>query len=444
MTRKENVVLISIGLFVLIGYVIAGFYCHPAADDFTYALKGKEGDFIQTVLQEREIWNGRYLSNFIVLFSPLNWGGLWAYQLMPGVLILLIFIGTFGFYRNIVVDHALIFTLISMLVVFGIMPDITEGIYWYTGAWTYLPSAVLFFYGFSLLIKFWSKLNVYHYFFFTIVFILVSGFNEVIPLLGILIFTVLAISTFNQRIYFKVYFFLSLFILITIYIITAPGNAIRANYFPDKHQFFYSMYMSVAYTIRFVGEWLLNPAFYLITLLILRLNFDVRVKEQFNFLKKPFFIFLVFFIPTFISCFGPLWSTGLLGQYRTANLASYMFVLAFFIVIVANQEMLKIKLKSFYQSKIIVPLLVVFLLGWKNQFYLFKEFIDGKIFQYDEDMKVRYRIIKNCNDPECYVPSIQNDSKTLFMYELQDEPNHPINRSYQLYFKTGKIIKYNP
>ena len=94
MTKKEVIILLSIGLLILLLYVSAGFFSHPSLDDFIYAQKGRQKDFIGTVLHERETWNGRYISNFIVHFSPLNWGSFIGYKLMPLGLILFTFFGT--------------------------------------------------------------------------------------------------------------------------------------------------------------------------------------------------------------------------------------------------------------------------------------------------------------------------------------------------------------
>ena len=146
-------------------------------------------------------------------------------------------------------------------------------------------------------------------------------------------------------------------------------------------------------------------------------------------------------MPTFICCFGPIWSTGLLGQYRTANLACYIFLPTYTLVILANKDYLAQKLKFNSLFKYGYIILVVSLMVWKNQLFMFKEIFNGEISQFNKDMYERYQIIKDCKEPECYIPVIENKSKTLFVYPLSDNPNHWKNVSYQLYFNSGKIIK---
>ena len=72
---------------------------------------------------------------------------------------------------------------------------------------------------------------------------------------------------------------------------------------------------------------------------------------------------------------------------------------------------------------------------------MFRELLNGEISQFNQDMYKRYDLIKGCKEPNCDIPTIENNSKTLFVYPLSDDPDHWMNKSYQLYFNSGKIIK---
>ena len=437
-SKKEHTILFLLSSLLILCYVFVGFFCHPSGDDFTYAVLGKNSDFLNTVLNERERWNGRYVSNFFVLFSPLNWGGILGYKLASLILICCIISGTSFVFKMILGRYNILFSLVSTLITFSIMPDITEGIYWYTGAWTYIPGGLLFLMSLSILIKYWGKLKILHYLLIFLLFSIASGFNEIIPLLGILVF---AITLFKNIKEIRFVFFLIFFSILLLYIITAPGNSVRANYFPNKNQIFYSLFMSSAYTVRFIGEWLINPALFFWGIIILKIDFNTDHLNKLTFFKNPFFALLALIIPTFICCFGPIWSTGLLGQYRTANLACYFFLLTYTLIVAANKDYILQKLKFNTLFKYGFLILVISLTIWKNQFFMLKELLNGDISQFNQDMYERYDIINNCKESDCYVPTIENNSKTLFVYPLEDNPNHWKNTSYQLYFKSGKIIK---
>tara|TARA_Y100001933_G_scaffold65427_1_gene65826 strand:- start:87 stop:1418 length:1332 start_codon:yes stop_codon:yes gene_type:complete len=438
LSKKEYIVLLSLSSLIILCYITAGFFCHPSGDDFTYAVDAKNDNFLETVLNERQHWNGRYISNFIVLFSPLNWGGISGYKLMPLLLIGCIILGTAFFFKNVVGKHYILLSMVSTLITFSVMPDITEGIYWYTGAWTYIPGGVLFLVSISLIIKYWAKFKMHHYAILFVLIFLASGFNEVISLLGILTFS---IALFKDIKNLKFLIFLLLFLALFTYIALAPGNSIRGQNFPDNHQIFHSFFMSCVYTARFIGEWLFNPLVFFWGIIILKMNFNSNQLNKSAFLRNPFFALSALIIPTFICCFGPIWSTGLLGQYRTANLACYVFLITYSLILMANKDYLiqRLKFNSLFKYGFII--LVISLTLWKNQFFMFKELINGDISQFNQDMYDRYKIIQECKQPECLIPTIENSSRTLFVYPLKDDPDHWMNVSYQLYFNSGKIIK---
>tara|TARA_B100001540_G_C15199835_1_gene370272 strand:- start:129 stop:470 length:342 start_codon:yes stop_codon:yes gene_type:complete len=107
----------------------------------------------------------------------------------------------------------------------------------------------------------------------------------------------------------------------------------------------------------------------------------------------------------------------------------------------ANKDYLiqRLKFNSLFKYGFII--LVISLTLWKNQFFMFKELINGDISQFNQEMYDRYKIIQECKQPECLIPPIENSSRTLFVYPLKDDPDHWMNVSYQLYFNSGKIIK---
>lgn len=356
---------------------------------------------------------------------------------MPLALISLIFCGTAFVFKNMVGSRYLLLSIVCTAITFSIMPDITEGIYWFTGAWYYIPGGVIFLAGMSIAFKNWGHHKTWHYFILLLFFIISSGFNEIIPLLGILAFSIWLLYD-RKRI--ELALFLLLFIILFVYMFSAPGNVLRANHFSTNHQTLYSLFTSSAYTARFIGEWMVNPAILLWGLVLLQTSFNQISLERLSFLKNPFIAILILIAPTYICCFAPIWSTGILGQYRTANLSSYLFLPSFTLIVIANKDYLLLKLNLQRMKRYVFILLVIFLCVWKNQFVLIKEFATGEIAQFDREMNGRYELIKECKQPTCVIPEIENKSKTLFVYPLVKNPDHWMNSSYQMYFNSGKII----
>lgn len=437
MSYKKKTIIYIVSIVIISFYLIAGFFSHPSGDDFTYAILGQSENLFQSVMKEREVWNGRYFSNFLVLFSPLNWGGITGYKILPAILILFTFLGTTYFYFRIGLSDYICVSLVTILISFSIMPDITEGIYWYTGAITYIPGLIIFLIGCSILLSNFKKIKWFHYLIVLLLFVISSGFNEIISLLGVITFIICFLISKNK----KHLFFSILFIVILTYIISAPGNDIRGSYFKEKHDFFKSFYMSSLYTVRFIGEWLLNPAFIFWGMILVNMNIRVVDISKINFFKKPLLVFITLVGPTFICCFGPLWSTGLLGQYRTTNLASYLFVISYSLIIISNKDFLFKKFRLLLKFKYGFLGLLICLCLWKNQFTLLKEFYSGQITGFNNEMNERYDLIKECGGGDCYLPTIKNKSKILFVYPLVENPENWQNENYQKYFGSGKIYK---
>ncbi len=419
-------------------YVFASVYCHPSGDDFTYAAKARGGEILQLVLNERYETNGRYASNFLMLSSPLNWGGITAYKLMPVILIGSFFAGLLLFFRLIVNQHLLLITTVSALIALSIMPDITEGIYWYTGAYTYTLSALLLLLATAILVRNQTYIKLKSHACAVGLIIIASGFNETILLYGMAASGLMAVRARFSKLSLA---YVLLFSLLLIYVFTAPGNAVRASQFSESHQLLHSFAMSLVYSARFIGEWLLNPAFLLWAIVLLKLNLKDNASARLQFLRNPIAVVLVLILPIMISSFGPLYSTGMLGQYRTANLASILFAPSFTLIILANKDFLLPKLRSTLLQKLAFPLLLLCLLTWKNQFYLFKELISGDMAHFDAEMHDRYERIQRCEENFCYLPELVHQPKTLFVYALSDDPEHWRNKSYQLYFNSAEIGK---
>ena len=189
MINKSESILILVCLVVLLIYAVTGLYAFPSGDDFDYACIGRNSNFIDNVLNERTRWNGRYFSNFLVIGSPLNSGGITLYQLMPTLLISIIWLGSFLFFKCILDTKSLLISLVSTVMRFSIMPDITEGIYWYTGAVSYIPAGALFLISLGLLYKYWIEQKKWVIIPILIIQIIASGFNEIIPILATTTFT---------------------------------------------------------------------------------------------------------------------------------------------------------------------------------------------------------------------------------------------------------------
>lgn len=436
MINKSESILILVCLVVLLIYAVTGLYAFPSGDDFDYACIGRNSNFIDNVLNERTRWNGRYFSNFLVIGSPLNSGGITLYQLMPTLLISIIWLGSFLFFKCILDTKSLLISLVSTVMCFSIMPDITEGIYWYTGAVSYIPAGALFLISLGLLYKYWIEQKKWVIIPILIIQIIASGFNEITPILATTTFTFSWL--YNRKrwdIALLAVFQFGLF----YYVISAPGNSVRDSFFTEQHNLWYSFQKAWQYTVRFIGEWMMNPGIYFWIIFLLLLKFPEKLISNLSFLKKPLVLFFILIGPAYLGAFGPIWSTGLLGQYRTENLASYFFIITLSVIVIANKEVISSKIKFTINPVVINTGLIVFLLIWKNQFFLFKELASGEIFKFNNEMEARIELLENSKGQDVYLPAIQNQTKTLFVYPITSNCKDWKNQCYGNFYRTKRV-----
>ena len=222
---------------LLLRHLWVCFHIHPYADDLAYAITGRTHELLPRLATEREIWNGRYFSNILMLRGPLLLPEAWlwpVYRLMPLVWIGLSLLAWRALLKALTTIRALpLWTLsgILLLCYLNAMPDAAEGIYLYTGAATYqLPSALCLF-GVALAVKsdgaglrsWWGWLALYG------ITTIGSGCNEMHAVLLPLAWAGWAAWRWRRGARWdpRIIVGFVLAVACLTYVISAPGNAVR-------------------------------------------------------------------------------------------------------------------------------------------------------------------------------------------------------------------------
>lgn len=318
----------------LIPYLWLAHFAHPLADDYCYAAKSAGQTYWEWSKGEWWHWNGRYTSNLLMINGPLTWSAdhLRGYRAMPIALLALTFLSawfllaratrhTLGRSREVIA--ALAFLLLYLV----LMPDPGEGFYWYTGAITYQLGSILLLLHLGLLFPRepgtrntpWLLLNL-------ILAVAIVGMDEVHMLMMVCFHFARTAWLLRQR----RSFIPALLLLAAVWggaalMFLAPGNQVRGDMFADTHRLGYSLGMSAIQSLRFVGKWLLNPS--LIVLLLLystlhrRLAVSIAGYRRLLHATPPWLAAALPFLLVMATTFPAYWSTGLLGQHRTINVA---------------------------------------------------------------------------------------------------------------------------
>ncbi len=444
---------------VIAFHAYMGRFAHPMADDFSYALKDVSQGAWNAALWEYDHWNGRYASNFLVLFGPLR-GGLDAihlYRLIPAALFVVTFLGAFTFMialgrPALPGSHAAIAALIWTALFAHVMPDMSEGFYWYTGSVTYqLPNALCLF-ALALLIRgirnnaLWVMIAIVPFLAFII------GCNEVIMLL-VVVGTLLAGAwSFRQNLRWSAAGVVITVLIIgcALLMILAPGNAVRGAFFPERHQLLRSLGMSVLQTGRFTLEWAACPS--LLLLSMVWWMHHRHLAQRFPLLSSGFGLspwksVPVLFAVIFLCVFPAYWSTGILGQHRTANVACFFFLPLWFMnlsVFAARFGGTVMRLHDTDRLRVTAALLLLVAVDLSfsgNSGEAITDLTTGRAERADVQLWNRYELLRQAAErPEgiATIPFIADPPRSLYVLDLRDR-HFLVNQDYAAWFGLKEV-----
>jgi hypothetical protein len=444
---------------ILCLHAYLGRYAHPMADDFSYALKDGSHGAWQAAAWEYAHWNGRYASNFLVLFGPLRWGfdAINLYRIVPALLLALTCMGAFAFLRallgpELTSAQAIMSALAWTALYTHLMPDMPEGFYWYTGSVTYQLPCALTLIAAALLMRAardrsrWPAVLAIPLLFF------ITGCNEVIMLLLVVASGVVIARWVAWRGRTSVILVIAVPVIIlgACLVILAPGNEGRSAFFPDRHQFLPSLSMSALQTARFPLEWISCPVLLLLSM-VWWMNHR-HLAQRFpligtGFGLEPWKSIPALFAVVFLCVFPAYWSTGILGQHRTANVACFFFVPLWFVnisVFAARFGGTVMRLHDTDRRRVTVALLLLVALDFGftgNSGKAIKDLSTGRAERTDEQLWKRYDLLREAaSSPQriAIIPFIADRPRSLYVLDLRDR-RFLVNQDYAAWFGLKEV-----
>jgi hypothetical protein len=452
-SRQQIIVLILL-LIGLLPFIYISFFAHPAADDLNYGYKGKFQYFLPTLLGEYLHWNGRYFSNILVLINPIVYDSLLLYRVIPVIIIFVSAWSYFWFIREISKHQvsrvkSLIYALALLLVFLSIMPNIAEGVFWYTGAVTYLLGSSWILVLWSVLLKIKDKNNSVWILAAIILIITGIGFNEINMIIIFLSMAAALLIGKKDKKSRKRYLWLFVIALIfSSVVFFAPGNTGREAYFPERHDSIKSLYFSSLQTIRFFVTWSLSFPLLIASLLYYFINQELS--EKFDLFRKsfnliPVYSSLILLVLIFISVFPAYWSTGILGQHRTVNAVCFLFLIFWFInlTVFYNKFKRSFRIKRERIQPILMLLFIIIFFIYGNSNKLMVDLFEKRHISYDNQMTERVAKVSTHEDLIYFTP-IENPPHTLFITDLSTDPNHTENSRFVLFYDIPekKVVVY--
>lgn len=459
--RKTYVLFVLVALLIVLApFFILCFYAHPSADDFSFSYSGRYTSFIQGQIDEYMCWNGRYFSNILVVINPIRFHLNSIYQFVPLMMLCVLWLSLYSFIHAVLLhcwsacNKILVASLLLALYLHQ-LPIVSEGIYWYTGSVIYTIGCASTLYLISLFIlylrrKFIFGKKILHSCLIFLVLVASMGFNEVQTaiILVLTLFFIFLLILEKKRVPLICYAVLFISIICGLILVLAPGNHVRSQFFPQRQLFWHSVTFASAQCLRFAGTWLTSVP--LLSSSLLYVVCFRRLSSRSEIIKKSFYLNrftsgLLLVCPMFICFFAPYWSTGILGQHRTANVAYFFFLPMWFInlsVWYNRAESIISRLSSInklWQYCLLWGIIILSLLVTKNGCYAWGDLYRGRAKQFDLQMTTRYKSL-NIELDTIRLDAIKNPPYMLFVLDITNNPDHWQNHCYNLYFKTETKI----
>ncbi len=458
--KPYKIIFLILLSLALVPYIFNSIYSNPVADDFCWAYRAKTHPFWQAWADDYLHWTGRYTSNILVLINPIVYDSFILYKIIPICMICLTIGSAYFFFWSILNEvlsrlEVLITSILFTLLYLHHMPVIAEGIYWYTGSVTYQLGCIFLMNYIGLLIRFCKAKFVFkrkriHLCFLVLTLILTIGFNEVIAL-GMLFFSVFFLfrslvkkSAFQQL----AIFLLCIAVFFSCITLLAPGNSVRGSKFTGNHDLVYSIWMTLKQMGRFFLSWTSSLPLLALSAIFFFVNKRlIKISSLFahSFYLNPVYSSFILLSVLFISIFPAYWSTGIMGQHRTMNVAWFLFIPFWFMNLNVWFNYLEKWIKKDYQVNLkiaggVLILIIGLLMFTKNGKNSMMDILEGRSQAYDREMKTLYLNLRS-NNKNLHPEKITNPPRTLLYYDLNEYRYDWINICAESYF--GRRVSFN-
>jgi hypothetical protein len=445
-------------ILFLLPFIIISFFNLPANDDFWNANTVIQNGRLGAVAHFYETVSGRYFSNFLMSFlNTLPDGKTWIFKIWPIVVVVLIIMSQYFFYKSIfqkfisnnkLLFAALIFTSLHIVN----MRSLFEGLYWMSSTICYQIAIILFSIGIGSVFRYLKNGSVLYGSVATICSFLLPGTAESLAPAYLFTLLILLVVTKKSGIP-SAFVFASVIVAATgiCIVIFSKGNLERVQNDSLTYQqnillaFFYSARSITYYSLL----WLINPANFCLLLILLPYARKYQAgKRWINKMSMTKSILLLSFF--FLLCISIYLPMNLFESEipfpRVTSLffffGSYLFLLFtyFFLCKFTAIDNFINKLSSLKNYSAFLWLLFfagIFLS--KNFTGVVKDIFSGTAYHYNQEANKRFQKLKKSIGDTCYVSYYKYWPSSIMLFKNEDEDLNPFIHI-DKYF--GKTIIY--
>lgn len=454
-------VIIMFCIGIMIPFMVMAMYSRPCADDLNYSamvyqtIKSGNHNIFHILKTAYDVdvmyyntWQGLYTSAFLLALQP----GIFSEKLygIGAIILIILMLGCIYLALHMINKHlwgkcfdrlsVAMFSFVTTAIILIGLPSTTEGLYWFNGAWNYVPFFFLSIVNASVLVV-WNSINEsrkkwLYIIISSLLSFIISGGNHVTAFLNIMLLTfVLAISVYKQKVTaLPIAISLGVAIFGFYIMYKAPGTAARQACF-EKQGIAFTMVNSFREFVRLL-ETYTNVTWIVLMIVALLFALVLGQGRSINTAFNP----LIFIVCSCVIMCGilcvPFYPMGNFGAPRVYNIFWLTFMALSFannvyaICWFKNKGLIEIKdfdhLERGFSGGILVILIILMLLPSSNFISVRMELADGTAKSYAEACDARYELMASSTDEILYVKALPLSSNIYFSdlsWDMQDYRN---------------------
>lgn len=473
---KKHYIAISSTILCLsiVPFVLISFYSRPCSDDYSFSIEmirmaeSQKPTFFSVIATAWETnvrfyktWNGLYISGFLQSLQPGAYLGEENYYAGTIFLMLFVFANIYfcikTMYDLFDLKYSVVFSslLLFSFFIHGMISTI-QGLYWFCGAYDYIPFVFLTMTITSLMFRYYyaeKGKDLKYMIIATILSVINSGGNHITAFLNILIlscFTIVALYNRKKR---GTIIVLISAIIGFMFVVFAPGTRVRMGRY-DEGDVITTIVMTAKRAINLTTsyDYTLNLRFVayitVLTVIALALRDNKRIKDMKVNPVLLFFVFAMFYCATLAV---PYHAMGSFGSGRIKNAVWFTFMILigllyiYTVVWLINHfdlSTLTDKLNRIDYRLICILASIILVVSSRNMYSVVQELTDGTAQKFADQYSERYELMKKYRgSDELLVFDELIQSKNLYFDDISPNLDDWRNTTWNAYYQVKAIRK---
>lgn len=472
-----QMIIVVICLLSMVPILLISIYSRPCVDDFSNSLQVKQlidsgnysffsilSEAMKTNIWYYQNWQGLYVSSFVLSLQPGVFGETF-YCVGSYVLLLLSFLCVWGGIRSInrcfgekkrLLEASV--ALIIFVIIWQGLPSPNQGLYWFNGAWNYMPYMFLAILNASVVVSLFCDdkiFNIGKCIGTTILSFFISGGNHVSTFFNIMVLVVLSFNLIRRKKYTSIPA-LIVAILGFIFVMTAPGTAVRQDEFiqPSILQTIIATFIK---SLEYLSKWI-NLSWCVMLIIMFPLLYKFAKTEKCKTLRcNPLIMIIISYVFIAGMFAVPYYGMGTFGTERIVNIIWIAFIVLsivneFVIILWLNDKHKRIileKMSDVAKSGIVLAgiLLLCVLGGAKEKstaiMALDEVVVSGVATDYAGKFDDRIITMKSQGDHEIVKVDGLPQSDLLFFSDITAFPYDWVNEYWKKYYGRMLVVWAN-